>query len=454
MSAINQYIELYKSNSETINKHSNGILNDLRAEALKAVENGNFPKRGDEDYEVTDIEKMFSPDFGININRVELGVNPADAFRCNVPNMSTCMFFLFNDTFHAGKNAIEELPKGVIIKSLAKAAVENKELVEKYYAKSAPLSHAQTALNTLLAQDGVFVYVPKGVIVEKPLQLVNILNSHSPLMVNRRVLIIVEEDAQAKLLVCDHTQNQDVDFLNSQVVEIFVGERAIFDYYDIEDSSEKTTRTSSFYVHQQKDSNVLIDGITLQNGNTRNNYIVDLDGDHTELQLLGMAMINHHRNVDNHTVVNHRSKYGHTNELFKYVLDDKATGAFSGLVKVFPGAEKTEAYQSNKNICASEDARMHSKPQLLIDCDDVRCNHGSSIGQIDQNALFYMRSRGIDERDAKLMLMQAFMNDVIAGVRMENLKDRLRQLVENRFMDAKGSTCSHCMKSCQSNENN
>ena len=148
-------------------------------------------------------------------------------------------------------------------------------------------------------------------------------------------------------------------------------------------------------------------------------------------------------------MVRHRAKGGHTDELFKYVLDDAAVGSFSGLIQVFPGAEKTEAYQSNKNVCASADARMYSKPQLLIDCDDVRCNHGSSIGQIDQNALFYMRARGIAEHEARLMLMQAFMNDVISGVRMEALKDRLRHLVENRILGG-SATCRECVNSCPS----
>lgn len=449
MSAIDQYIELYKANSEVICDHSAGVLNASRDAALKALEGAAMPEKGDEAYEVTSLEAMFAPDYGVNINRIDLGANPADAFRCDVPNMSTCMYFLFNDAFHAGKNSENALPKGVIIKSLKQAAEENAELVERYYGKAAGLKTPQVALNTLLAQDGIFVYVPKGVVVEKPIQLVNILNSGAPLMTNRRMLIVLEARAQARLLVCDHTQNCSVGYLNSQVVEIFAGEQAVFDYYDIEDSSADTHRVSSFYVSQQRESNVMVDGITLMNGQTRNNFEVELEGDRTELHLLGMAMGNGNRLIDNHTVVRHRAKGGHTDELFKYVLDDAAVGSFSGLIQVFPGAEKTEAYQSNKNVCASTDARMYSKPQLLIDCDDVRCNHGSSIGQIDQNALFYMRTRGIPEHDARLMLMQAFMNDVISGVRMEALKDRLRHLVENRILGG-SATCRECVNSCPS----
>lgn len=447
MSAIDQYIELYKENGQAVCRNSAGALNEARREALASLAGASMPRKGDEDYEVTSLEDVFAPDYGVNVNRVELGANPAEAFRCDVPNMSTCMYFLFNDAFHPGKNAANSLPEGVVVKSLKDAAVENAALVEKYYNKAADGKCVQTALNTLLAQDGIFVYVPKGVVVEKPIQLVNILNSGAPLMANRRMLIVLEEGAQARMLVCDHTQNCGVGYLDSQVVEIFAGEHAVFDYYDIEDSSTGTNRVASFYVHQAAGSNLMIDGITLMNGFTRNNYTVEMEGEGAELHLYGMAMANGNRHIDNHTVVRHTAKGGHTDELFKYVLDDNAVGAFSGLVQVCPGAEKTEAYQSNKNICASDGARMYSKPQLLIDCDDVKCSHGSSTGQLDQQALFYMRQRGIPEHEARLMLMQAFMHDVIAGVRMEALKDRLRHLVENRFL-GNSSSCRTCPSTC------
>lgn len=449
MSAINQYIELFNAQREAIDSHSAGALNRARNGALEALKGRQMPVKGDEDYEVTDLETVFAPDYGVNINRIEMGANPADAFHCDVPNLSTCLYFLFNDSFKAGKNATNALPKGVVVKSLRDAAVENADIVDRYYGKAASLDHCPTALNTLLAQDGLFVYVPRGVVVDKPLQVVNILNSGAPMMACRRLLIVAEDDAQVRILLCDHTQACAVDYLNSQVVEVFAGRNAVVDLYDVEDSSSSTHRVASFYVRQQEGSNLMLDGITLKNGYTRNDFFVDLVGDNTELHLLGMAMAAGESHIDNHTMVRHSAKSGHTDELFKYVLDDKAVGSFSGLVKVEPGADKTEAYQSNRNVLASADARMYSKPQLLIDCDDVRCNHGSSIGQIDQNALFYMRSRGIPEHEARLMLMQAFMNDVIDGVRLESLKERLRHLVGNHIL-GNSSSCHECAGSCNS----
>lgn len=447
MTSVNQYIELYKSQREALCGHSAGALNAEREEALRALEGRRMPKKGDEDYEVTDLEDVFAPDYGVNVNRIGCDSPIGDGFRCDVPNLSTCLFFLLGDAFQAGKGSVDALPAGVIIKSLATAAVENADIVDRYYGKIAGVGDCPTALNTLLAQDGLFVYVPKGVMVEKPVQIVNILNAAVPMLVCRRMLIVVEDGGAIRLLSCDHTEGAAAS-LNSQVVEIFAGRRATVDFYDMEDTASVNRRVSSLYLRQEEESNVMIDGITLKNGYTRNNFIVDLAGDRTELHLAGMAMATGTSHIDNHTCVVHGNKCGHTDELFKYVLDEKAVGAFSGLVKVLPGADKTEAYQSNRNVLASTDARMYSKPQLLIDCDDVRCNHGSSIGQIDQTALFYMRSRGIPEREARLMLMQAFMNDVIDGVRLESLKDRLRHLVGSHIL-GNSSSCHECTGGCR-----
>lgn len=449
MSAIDQYIELFTANRAVVDGHSAGALNALRQPALEALKGQRMPVKGDEDYEVTDLEEVFAPDYGVNINRVDMGLNVAEACHCDVPNLSTCLYFLLNDEFRAGKNSANALPDGVIVKSLRDAATADAALVDRYYGSAASLADRPTALNTLLAQDGVFVYIPKGEVVDKPLQIVNVLSSGVPLMACRRILIVADDASQVRVLVCDHTQTQGVDFLNSQVVEIIAGENAVVDFYDIEDSSDRTHRVSTAYIRQAANSNVMVDGITLKNGYTRNNFIVDLAGRDTELHLMGMAMAAGNRHIDNHTVVLHKHKGGHTDELFKYVLDGQAVGSFSGLIKVEPGADKTEAYQSNRNVLASTDARMYSKPQLLIDCDDVRCNHGSSIGQIDQNALFYMRSRGIPEHEARQMLMQAFMNDVIDGVRLDSLKDRLRHLVGSHILGNTSSSCHDCTGGCQ-----
>ena len=275
--------------------------------------------------------------------------------------------------------------------------------------------------------------------------MVNVLRSDVDFLANRRILIVVEEGAQAKLLVCDHTIN-NVHFLSTQVCEIFVGEGATFDYYEIEETTLKTKRIATTFVSQQARSNVLVNGITLHNGMTRNNYFLRFEGENAEAHLCGMAIGDQNETIDNFTYIDHAVPRCSSRELFKYVLNDTSTGSFSGRILVREGAVRTEAYQSNKNLCATSEAQMFTKPQLEIYADDVKCSHGATIGQLDEQALFYMRSRGIPEEEARMLLMFAFTSDVIDTVRLDALKDRLRLLVEKRFRGelAKCSGCRIC----------
>lgn len=447
MSAIKQYIDIFKAYGDSIDAHSAPVLNALRPDALAALENARMPRKGDEDYETTDLNEMFAPDYGLNINRVNLTADPAEAFRCDVPNMSTSPYYFFNDVYHHEGDSHAPHRDGVIVASLRKAAMDYTELVARHYARIAPLENPQVALNTLLAQDGIFVYIPRNVVLERTLQLVNIMNVAHPVMAVRRVLVVVEEGAQARMLVCDHTQSRSVQCLSNQVIEVWLGERATFDYYDMEATADTSRRASSMWVRQEAGSNLLVDGITLANGQTRNDYHISVDGEHAETSLLGMAISSGTQHVDNHTYIGHNVGHCHSNELFKYVLDDNATGAFSGKILVAGNAPKVEAYQSNRNVCASSTAKMFTKPQLEIYTDDVKCSHGATVGQLDRDALFYMRTRGIPEHDARTLLMQAFMSDVIDGVRIEALKSRLLHLVEKRFAGALAD-CGECGGEC------
>ena len=451
MSAIKQYTDIFTTYSDAINAHSAPVLNAVRPDALNALENARMPRKGDEDYEATDLHEMFAPDYGVNINRVNLTADPAEAFRCDVPNMSTSPYYFFNDVYHHDGDTLTPHRDGVIVSSLRKAAEDYPDLVARHYARIAPLSNPQVALNTLLAQDGIFVYVPQRVALERTLQLVNIMNVAQPVMAVRRVLVVLEEGAQARMLVCDHTQSRTVQCLSNQVIEVSLGEGATFDFYDLEATADTSRRASSLWAHQAAGSNLLVDGITLANGITRNDYHISVDGEHAETSLLGMAIMGGNQNVDNHTFIGHNVGHCHSNELFKYVLDDHAIGAFSGKVLVAGNAPKVEAYQSNRNVCASTTAKMFTKPQLEIYTDDVKCSHGATVGQLDQDALFYMRTRGIPEHEARTLLMQAFMSDVIDGVRIEALKDRLHHLVEKRFAGALAD-CGECAGKCLRNK--
>lgn len=433
MNAEQQYIDLFTHTEAMICKHSADVLNAPRAAAFADFERIGFPARKVEKYKYTDVSKCFEPDFGLNINRLDIPVNPYEVFKCDVPNMSTALYFVVNDAFYGKSLPKHHLPEGVIFGSLREAAQQYPELVKKYYGQLADTAKdGITAFNTAFAQDGVFFYVPKNVVVEKPIQLVNILRGDVDFMVNRRVLVVLEEGAQARLLICDHAMD-NVNFLATQVIEVFAGENTVFDMYELEETHTSTVRISNLYVRQEANSSVLLNGMTLHNGTTRNTTEVVLAGEGAEINLCGMAITDKNQYVDNHTTIDHAVPNCTSNELFKYVLDEQSVGAFAGLVLVRPGAQHTASQQTNRNLCVTREARMYTQPQLEIYADDVKCSHGATVGQLDENALFYMRARGIAEKEARLLLMFAFVNEVIDKIRLDPLKERLHLLVEKRF---------------------
>lgn len=442
--SLKQYIDLYEANRAHIDHFSAPALNALRADALEALKHMHLPTRGDEGFEKTSINDMMAPDFGINFNRVNIPVQIAETFRCEVPRVSTLMAFVINDTFHPGTASPDRLPEGVTVMSLAEAALTMPDDVTRHYGKiAAPHTNAGVALNTLLCQDGVYVHIAKGVKLEKPLQIVNIFSAPVDLMAVRRVLIVLEEGAEARVLMCDHTQDDEHHYMSLQVIEAAISKGARLDIYDMEESSHLTSRYSQLYLRQDENSETVVNGTTLSNGTTRNDYRISLEGEHSQTLLGGMAVGSQHQHIDNDSSVEHLAPKCRSNQIFKYILDDEASGAFEGGITVHPGAILTEAYQSNRNLLASIGAKMHTKPQLLIYCDDVKCSHGATTGQLDQQALFYMRQRGISERTARTMLMEAFMTDVIDTVTIEGLRDRLRHLLDMR-LHGQRSFCGHC----------
>lgn len=433
MKAEQQYIDLFSQCEALICRHSSEVMNAPRAKAFADFERLGFPTTKQEKYKYTDMAKLFAPDYGLNLNRLDIPVNPYEVFKCDVPNMSTSLYFVVNDAFYNKALPKAQLPEGVLLGSLKDLSKQHPELVQKYYGKLAETSKdGITAFNTAFAQDGFMLYVPKGVVVEKPIQLVNILRADVNFMVNRRLLVVLEEGAQARLLVCDHAMD-DVNFLSTQVVEVFAAENSVFDLYELEETHTSTVRISNLYVNQEANSNVLLNGMTLHNGTTRNTTEVTLNGRGAEINLCGMAIADKNEHVDNHTFIDHKVSDCTSNELFKYVLDEQSVGAFAGKVLVREGAQHTSSQQTNRNLCATREARMYTQPQLEIYADDVKCSHGATVGQLDEKALFYMRQRGISLKEARLLLMFAFVNEVIDTIRLDALKDRLHLLVEKRF---------------------
>jgi len=440
-----QYIDLYKQQHESIKKHSAAVMNQSRDESFALFEQLRFPTSALENYKYSDLKEPLSIDYGLNINRIPIPVNPYDVFKCDVPGIQSYLFFVVNDAFYpVNEPRNKKLPEGVIIGSLKEVATSHPELLKNYFGKlSTTKNDGLVAFNGAFAQDGFFMYVPKNVILDKPVQLVNIMRSDVDFMANSHNLIILEEGAKAQLLVCDHTVDE-VRFLSNRVTEVFVGENATYEHYKLENTHTKTTNLSTLLIDQQTSSTVLANVITLHNGITRNTIEIDLDGENCETLLCGMVICDKNQQVDNFTSIIHNKPNCNSRELFKYVLDDMAKGGFTGKLYVAKDAQKTAAFQTNRNILLKKTAKMRTKPQLEIYADDVKCSHGATIGQLDETAKFYMQSRGIPESEARLLLMFAFTNDVIENIRIPALQDRIKLLVEKRLR-GELSKCEGCV---------
>ena len=251
-------------------------------------------------------------------------------------------------------------------------------------------------------------------------------------MVNRRVMIILEDGAELKMLFCDHAAD-DRNFLSTQIIEAFVGNNASLDLYCLEETHHKNVRISNVYIEQQANSRVNHNVITLHNGVTRNRLDLTFAGEGAECGCYGCVIADKKQHVDNNTLIRHEVPHCTSTELYKYVLNEDAVGAFAGRVYVAHGAQKTSSQMTNQNLTASKTARMYTQPMLEIYADDVKCAHGSTVGQLNDAALFYMQQRGISKKEARLLLQNAFINEVVDQMQLEPLRDRLHYLVEKRF---------------------
>ena len=428
-----QYIDLFQEYRAEIDSNSIDTLNLQRDAAFETFKNIGFPTSKIEEYKHSDVSRAFDAELGLNIRNVPIPVNPYDTFKCDVPDLDTNLHFLVNDRYYDNNNQVKVLPDGVFAGGMRDFAKQYPDVFKTHYGQSADYSdNGVVAFNTMFAPDGFVLYVKKNVVVEKPLQLINILRGGVDLNVNRRLLIIAEDGAKVKLLVCDHAVD-DVNFVVTQVTEIFAGEETDIDFYELEENSVKVTRLSSLFTAQKTKSHVIASNLVLHNGYTRNNYRFRMLGEYAQATIGGLAILDKNQHVDNYAFLDHAVPNCTSNELFKYVLQERSTGVFCGKILVEKGAQKTLAYQTNRNLLASPDARMYAKPQLEIYADDVKCSHGLTTGHLDDEAQFYLQARGIPETEARMLLMIAFTKDVVDLINIDTLKERLEYLIDKRF---------------------
>ncbi len=395
MNAEQQYIEFYHAAAETIRSRSCAVLNAVRDDAFNQFLHMGFPTQKVEHYKYTDVSTAFAPNYGITLNPQLSTLNPRPST------------YIYN---------IKDAPIDVT----------------PYYHRVANPADAITALNTALVHEALLIHVPKGERAENPILVDHRLRGTAATMMNRRILVVMEKDSDATIIINDHAADRQ-HYLTTQVIEVYCHDGARLDLYEIEETTPLCNRFSNVYIHEDRDCTVKHNSLTLFNGQTRNHCEVRLHGEHSEVTLNGCAIGSGSQHIDNNTLIRHETSQCTSTELYKYVVDDQSVGAFAGKILVEKEAQKTTSQETNANLCASKEARMYTQPMLEIYADDVKCAHGSTVGVMDEAALFYMRQRGIPEPEARTLLKNAFMGQVIDQIKYEPLRQKLYVKVEKRF---------------------
>jgi Fe-S cluster assembly protein SufD len=449
MQTLDKYLELFQNNREQIGRDDPPFMKELRDAAIASFSQSGFPLRKEERYKYTYLEPVFDGELSFNFKPRQIYFDDEDLFRCDVPRLDSSVMTVLNGFFHhPGTEALTVLNNGVIYGSLREAIIQYSDLVEKYLGKNASSEDEPfVALNTAFSNDGIFLYVPKGIKLEKPIQIINLLLSDKNQMVQHRNLFVLEGSASAQVIICDHTLSPHM-FLTNSVTEAYTGENADLDLLRLQNEHNNSCQVTNTWIHQERDSRLQHGTITLHGGMVRNNLRINLKGEGSQTFALGLFLTDKMQHVDSYTVIDHNSPHCTSNQFYKGVLDDSSTGAFNGMIHVHPDAQKTEAFQTNNNILLSDTAKMHSKPRLEIYADDVKCSHGATVGQLDEDALFYLQSRGISKDESRLMLMDAFTYDVVSKIKQPSLQERITELVGKRLR-GELSRCNNCAMHCQ-----
>jgi Fe-S cluster assembly protein SufD len=434
---------IFASNIEKLNNNS---LKPDRKYFIELFKNKGIPDTKNEEYKYTNLITVLNNNYNYNLNPQKRNLKINDIFKCDVPELNADILILLNGHYYSEKEIIKEKANGIIIGSLSAAANKYPNIINKYLNQNQNNTDSLVALNKAFSTDGIFIYIPENITLTQPIQIINIAMADEDLMIQHRNMIIIDKNSKAEIIICDHTLSPK-KFLTNQVLEIFAAENSQLSVTRLQNEHLGAVQISHSFISQGKSSKVTFNNITLHGGLVRNNIFVSLDGENSENYTNGLYFLDKGQHVDNYVFVEHKKPYCTSNQLFKGILDDYSTGAFTGKILVYRDAQKTLAYQSNKNILLSDDTKIDSRPQLEIYADDVKCSHGSAVGQMDENAMFYLQSRGISQKEARFMLLSGFSNEVIKQIEAEPLRLRVNDLIEKRLR-GELSRCNNCEINC------
>jgi Fe-S cluster assembly protein SufD len=448
-----QMAQLFEQHQPLITRYDTLAITQRRQEAFGIFSEIGFPNAKLENWRNTDVSKVLEYDYNYYIEPdYDEQVDLDHIFECNIPHLETEMISQLNGWFISGNgSSLHRREDGVVIGSLADAFQKYPEIVSEHYGKIAfDRKNGFVALNNAFATDGVFIYVPDGVHVKIPLQMVNIIHHSKNIFVMNHNLVILGKNSSLQLVQCDDSVDHQRSLINT-VTEIFVGANASLDHYKLQNKNDVSTLVNTIFFDLQRDARLSTNAITLNGGMIRNENHVTLSGTGCEANVLGVYLVDKDQHVDNQVFIDHAYPNCLSNELYKGIIDDSAHAVFNGHILVRRDAQKTNAFQNNKNILLTDKAVVNTQPFLEIYADDVKCSHGATIGQLDEAAMFYLKSRGIGEENARMLLMYAFAAEVINQIRIEPLKIRIDDMIKKRLR-GELSICEQCVLHCSSME--
>ncbi len=440
-------INEYQKNKALLEGGLPGSVRNIKEMAYNNFVALDMPHTKLENWRFTDIGKWLEHDYTHYWAPPAGQIDIEKLFQCELPEMDTYTVIQYNGWFLSRASDMTVLENGLIIGSLHKAFTAYPDIIGKHFGNYTDTTkNALQALNTAFALDGIFVYVPDKVIVEKPIQIINIINSDKNTVVHPRNLFIAGKNSQLTIVHCDHSVNHKNSFINS-LSEVFLDDNARIDHYKMQNKDADSALFTTINAQLEKEARFSTNTLILNGGLIRNNISVKLNGKGAEADLKGLYLVDRKQHVDNQVFVHHAAPECSSNQLYKGIIDDDARAVFNGRILVAKDAQKTAAYQANNNIMLTDTAQVNSQPQLEIYADDVRCSHGSTVGQLDPEAMFYLRSRGICEHSARMLLMYAFASEVVDKIGIEALRTRMDNMVSKR-LKGELSICDQCMLHC------
>ncbi|MEC7264568.1 MAG: Fe-S cluster assembly protein SufD [Bacteroidota bacterium] len=407
-------------------------VHEVRSEAIKNFEAKGFPTKKEEAWKYTSLNSLQKVDFSI-FPKEESTLEYKDVKKYFLHEIDTYKIVFVDGVYSSYLSETTHDGVDVCLMSSAFSKPMFRQVIEVYFNKAASKDESLTTLNTAFSKEGAYIYIPKNKMPKKPIQILHLATGNeAALMLQPRNLIVAEDNAEVQIIERHQSLTENEVFTNS-VTEIFAGKDAIVDYYKVQNDAPTASLVDNTYISQKDSSVVRVHTFSFGGKLIRNNLNFYQNGERIDSTLKGVTILGDKQHVDHHTLVHHRQPNCESHQDYKGIFGDSSTGVFNGKIIVDKIAQKTDAFQQNNNILLSDRATINSKPQLEIFADDVKCSHGCTIGQLDEEALFYLRSRGIPKKEATALLMYAFANNVLASVRIPELKARINKIIANKL---------------------